>query len=90
VEVIEHLEGLYQVQEVPLGRVYRWRPECIIVECDCKAKSTLTSYITTCSECDTDHAGAIQEWLVVRRSRDDEATHPWRYATDNEEVGIPC
>jgi hypothetical protein len=31
----ENTEGHYDVQEVEMGEVYTWRPESVVVECDC-------------------------------------------------------
>lgn len=33
--VIEREQGHYEVQEVPHGKVYSWRPEQVLFECDC-------------------------------------------------------
>jgi hypothetical protein len=41
VEVLERLEGHYDAQEVPFGVVYRWCPECVVVECKCGKRLTL-------------------------------------------------
>jgi hypothetical protein len=41
-ENTEHTEGHYDVQEVEMGEVYTWRPESVVVECDCGEKLTLT------------------------------------------------
>jgi len=35
VRVIERSGGRYEVQEVEFGRVYKWSPECVVIECDC-------------------------------------------------------
>ena len=88
--VVERVRGCYEAQEVPFGMVYRWCPECIVVECGCGERTTLTSSRTTCAGCGTDHAAIVQEWLGAERPEEDEALHPWRYATDREEVGLPC
>jgi hypothetical protein len=44
----EHTEAGYDVQEVEMGEVYTWRPESIVVECDCGERPTLTASTTTC------------------------------------------
>jgi len=41
-EAIECTRGHYEVQEVDFGTVYRWCPECVVVECDCGQRTTLT------------------------------------------------
>ena len=40
-EALERLEGHYDAQEVPFGTVYRWCPECLVVECKCGKRLTL-------------------------------------------------
>jgi hypothetical protein len=92
--VVERIEGCYEAQEVPFGMVYRWYPECLVVECGCGERTTLTGSTTTCVECGTNHALIVQEWLGAgwpeTDEKADEALHPWRYAGDREGVGLPC
>ena len=88
--MIERTEGHYEVQEVEFGRVYRWCPESVLVECDCGERLTLTISMTTCRGCGTDYVEVVREELVAAgRSGDDEALHPWRYARDREDAGLP-
>ncbi len=90
VKVIEHIEGCYEAQEVSFGMVYKWSPECLVVECGCDERTALTLSMTTCAGCETDHAAIVQEWLAFERlEATDEALRPWRYATDREDVGLP-
>jgi len=84
---IERTVGHYEVQEVEFGRVYRWCPGCVVVECDCGERLSLTGSATVCS-CGLDHAAEVNEELAAGRSGD-EALHPWRYARGREEAGIP-
>jgi Zn finger protein HypA/HybF involved in hydrogenase expression len=88
-QVIERTEGHYDVQEVEFGTVYRWCPECVVVECYCGERQTLTHSQSTCPECDADHAAIVREELAARRARD-ESIHPWHYAENRQEVGLPC
>jgi hypothetical protein len=89
-KVIEHIEGCYEAQEVSLGMVYKWSPECLVAERGCGERTALTLSITTCAECETDHAAIVQEWLAFERlEAADEALRPWRCATDREDVGLP-
>ena len=46
--MIEYTEARYDVQEVEMGEVYTWRPESVVVECDCGERPTLTASTTTC------------------------------------------
>jgi len=83
-EVIERTEGRYDTYEVEFGTVYRWCSECVVAECDCGERPTLTASMTICSGCGADHAVIVQEELNSRQLRDDTA-HPWRYDTEPEE-----
>jgi hypothetical protein len=66
----EHTEAGYDVQEVEMGEVYTWRPESIVVECDCGERPTLTASATTCAACGADHAVAVSEGLKGERLGD--------------------
>ncbi len=76
-KVIEHLQGCYEVQEAPFGTVYRWCPGCIVVECDCGERLTLTGSMSTC-ECGADYTSVVRQVLRARRLGE-ENLHPWRY-----------
>lgn len=86
-QVIERVVGHYDVREVEFGRIYRWCPECVVVECDCGERLTLTDSTTIC-ECGADHAAVVCGGLVDRRSGD-EAVRPWRSWRSSEDTGIP-
>ena len=75
-KVIEHVQAHYEVQDVEMGKVYRWRPESVVVECTCGEQLSLSVFETTCPECGADHAAIVEEMLVVRPA--DEGDHPWR------------
>ncbi len=93
VEVIERTEGRYDTYEVEFGTVYRWCPECVVVECDCGERPTLTASMTICSECGADHTVGIQQELqshqpevLGQKLEDYEATHhPWLHDTQAQE-----
>ena len=74
--VIERVRGHYEVQDVEMGKVYRWRPESVMVECECGERPTLTASTTTCPECGSEHVGIVGEVLEARP--EDEIEHPWR------------
>jgi hypothetical protein len=76
-KVIERRDAHYEVQDVPMGNVYRWCPEKILVECNCGETPTLAASATTCGKCGKDHALLIQEVLNPRS--EDEIEYPWRY-----------
>jgi len=41
--VIERIQAHYEIQDVEMGKVYRWCPENLVVECECGNTSTLTA-----------------------------------------------
>ena len=87
--IVERNEGHYDVQEVEFGRVYRWCPERIIVDCACGQRSTLTAAsASTCRRCGADYTSSIREESTIGRL-EDETLHPWRYAGDHTEDGLP-
>ncbi len=86
--VIECFEEHYEVQNVEFGRVYRWCSERVVLECDCGEELILTGSVTACG-CGADHAAVVREELATRPLRD-ETLHPWRYAGDREDGGMPC
>lgn len=85
--IVERTEAHYDVQEVEFGRVYKWCPERIVVDCACGQRLVLTSSATTCDRCGADHAASLREEPAARRLGD-EALHPWRYE-DRGDAGIP-
>ncbi len=88
--MVERVEGHYEVQDVEFGQVYRWCPECIVVECDCGERLSLTGSTTVCSWCGADHTDIVQEEQDIKgQFLRDEDLHPWRYAGDREDIGIP-
>src|SRR5919112_6655364 len=88
-KVIEHIGGYYETQEVPFGVVYQWHPGYLLIECGCGEKLALSCFISTCSECGADCAAVVQEELAGQCS-EEKALHPWRYAGEREDVGLPC
>ena len=88
-KIIERIEGYYEAQEVPFGVVYQWNPGYLLIECGCGEKLALTCFISTCSDCGADYAALVQEELAGGCS-EEEALHPWRYAGEREDVGLPC
>lgn len=91
--IIERVEGHYETQDVEFGRVYRWQPKRVTVECKCGKRttfkgSTLTGSATTC-ECGQDHADSLQEEMVAHQMLKDEDIHPWRYWQPPKGTGLP-
>ncbi len=91
--VVERIAEHYDAQEVEFGRVYRWCPERVVVECDCGKrtafeKSALIDSVKVC-ECGADHTAVVREWLAVRRK--EEVARPWRYYySEEDDTGLPC
>jgi hypothetical protein len=83
--VIESVEGRYEIEGVEFGTVYRWCPRHVVLVCDCGETLTLTSSETTCW-CGMDHAAVVLDRLEAR-GLDGEAPHPWRYTGEEREDG---
>jgi hypothetical protein len=62
--VIERIEGHYEAQEVEFGRVYRWTPETVVIDCDCRERLLLTGFATTCKGCGADRT--LHPWRYAR------------------------
>jgi hypothetical protein len=95
VRIVESFPAHYEVQEVEdLGRVYRWCPEKVIVECDeCETRitfkrSNLITSIIAC-ECGAKSTASVREELLQQRLAEDNDIHPWRHWHSNEDAGIP-
>jgi hypothetical protein len=94
--IIQSTAGRYEAQEVPFGTVYRWCPECVVLECDCGKRATLTSAATACERCGADYAAFVRDYMALVQDDGaagqlprDEAAHPWRYQCTSPEAGIP-
>jgi hypothetical protein len=88
VRVLERAQGRYEVQDVEFGKVYRWSPERVMVECDCGERLTLTASRAACG-CGADYAAFVREELATFRHPGDEVTHPWHSWGSSEDTGIP-
>ena len=73
----ERARARYEVEEVEYGKVYRWQPETVIVECECGEETALTASETACEECGAEHATIVGE--ALRDTPEDEVDCPWRY-----------
>ena len=88
-KLIERVGACYEVQDVAFGKVYKWRPESIVLECECGQRLSLTTSTTSCVECGQDHGPAVKA-ASTHRHRSDQALHPWRYySEDREDAGLP-
>jgi hypothetical protein len=87
VQVIERVAEHYDTQEVEFGRIYSWCPECVVVECKCGKRRTLTRSalieVKPDCECGMDHAGNVREEVVLELLDEDYEAHhhPWHYDT---------
>jgi hypothetical protein len=84
VRVIERVAEHYDTQEMEFGRIYRWCPECVVVECDCGERTTLKRLDIiigsefACEECCARVSPRIREEVVGELlDEDDAAIHPW-------------
>ena len=79
-KVIEHVQAHYEVIDVEMGKVYRWHPESVVVECgECGENQTLTASKHACEECGADHRLLVEEVLEARPEEEEEVIdHPWR------------
>jgi hypothetical protein len=76
--VIERLQAHYEIEDLPMGKVYRWCPQRVAVECNCGEQLTLSAFRTTsCGECGADHASLVEEVVLDARGQD-KGDHPWR------------
>ncbi len=73
--IVERTEGHYEVQKTSYGEAYVWCPQCVMVECDCGERLTLTSSMTAC-RCGADHASLVREELGSQRPSEG-VSHPW-------------
>ena len=86
-KITERARAGYDVEEVEYGKVYRWQPETVVVECGCGEEASLTSSETDCEECGAEHTRLVREDLSERQPQGDEDMHPWRYMEDHEDNG---
>ncbi len=87
-QIVETVQGRYEAQEVPFGRVYVWSPGHVLIECDCKQWAIYTNSVTVCARCHTDHSASVLEALGIGRLADKDA-HPWRYVRRYEDASLP-
>ena len=89
-KVIERARAGYGIEEAEYGKVYRWQPETVVVECGCGEEASLTPSDTVCEECGAEHTWLVQENLADLQPQGDEYLHPWRYTeNDEDKVALP-
>jgi len=77
VKVVECIGARYELQDVEIGKVYKWCPTNVTVECGCGERPTLTSSTTTCVRCGVDHMDVFAEVLGIHVEEDEDHS-PWR------------
>jgi hypothetical protein len=95
-KIVERVAEHYDTQEVEFGRIYRWCPEYVVLECTkCAKKMTLTrsELIDTQPDCECGkgHTARAREEVVVHLLDEDYEAHqhPWRYWHPTRDTGIP-
>ena len=94
-KIVERIPAHYEDREVEnLGRVYRWCPEQVVLECGAcgtripRKRSSLLTSIVACG-CGAESTARVREELLVEQEAGDERLHPWRYWRAEENFGIP-
>jgi hypothetical protein len=62
-KVITYAKACYEIQDVEMGKVYRWRPESVVVKCDCGEEPSLTASNSTCEKCGAVYRDIVEEVL---------------------------
>jgi hypothetical protein len=97
--IVERLAGHYEAQDVQFGKVFVWRPESVVAECECGKSATyerpeIVSGSVSACECGEDQTSRIRQELGGELLDDDEKEkdkrlHPWRYWHTTKDSGIP-
>ena len=88
-KIIERARAGYAVEDVEYGKVYKWQPETVVVECGCGEETALTPSDAACEKCGAEHTRLVPEDLSDRQPQGDENVHPWRYAEDEDDRALP-
>ena len=93
--IVERIPEHYETQEVEdFGRVYRWCPEQVVLECGaCGTTSTfkrsnLIASLVSC-ECGARCSASVREELIIEKRAEETRLYPWRYWHPKEDAGIP-
>ena len=85
-KVIEKVEAGYEVEEVEFGTVYRWCPESVVIECDCRQSfSVKGAKDASCPRCGADYSGGVGRGLASKPLTEEEA---YRLTRQEYEVWI--
>lgn len=81
-KVIERVEAHYEVEDLPMGKVYRWCPESVVVVCEhCTKTTTLTTSKRACAECGANYQALLEEVGLEASPAEQEkaeVAHLWR------------
>ncbi len=79
--IIENTEAHYETLEVPFGRIYRWHPAHLVLECDCGETLTFCATSATCSchRCGADYGASVHDIHYRAEYPKDEDVHPWHH-----------
>ena len=90
-KLIEKVEAGYEVEEVEFGTVYRWCPESVVIECDCRQSfSVKGAKDAWCPRCGADYSGGVgREGLAGKPLTEEEAYRltRWEYGEWIKEAG---
>jgi hypothetical protein len=84
-QVIERVAEHYDAQNTEFGRIYKWCPEGVVVECKCGKRMTLNRFdlieAGAYCECGMEHTASVREEVVIQLLDEDYEAHhhPWRY-----------
>lgn len=78
VTIIEYREAHYEVRDVEMGKVYTWRPQSVVVQCECGKNQALSASKHACEKCGADHRAIVEEALGTCPEGEEEVDHPWR------------
>ncbi len=58
--IIEHTEAQYKEKEMEFGKVLKWCPERLVLECGCGERPTISRIVTACDGCGKDYMLVFQ------------------------------
>lgn len=84
-ETVEVEAPRYEAQEIPFGRVYKWLPPKVALECSCGNLCVFTrARDARCALCQRDHAAAVEEGIA--QADGEGLMHPWQDWTELAEA----
>jgi hypothetical protein len=81
-KVIERVDAHYEVEDLPMSKVYRWCPESVVIVCEhCTKTTTLTTSKRACAECGANYRALLEEVGLeasLAEQEEEVVSHPWR------------